>query len=82
MDKKQMAFSESSSIMVIILFELLGKILYDFKILGGFNYPLLLKIIHLICIIFAIIVFFHSGEIKDAVKQTKLDEYFRKHLNK
>ena len=25
-----------------------------------------------------IIIFFHSGEIKDAVKQTKLDEYFCK----
>lgn len=78
MEKKQVAFYESSSIVIIILFALLGKVLYDFKILGGFNYPLLLKIIHLICIIFAIIVFFHSGELKDVVKQTKLDEYFRK----
>ena len=78
MDKKQHPFSESSSIMVIILFALLGKILYDFKIMGGFNYPLLIKIIHLICIIFSIIILFHSGEIKDEVKQTKLDEYFRK----
>ena len=78
MEKKQVAFYESSSIVIIILFALLGKILYDFKILGGFNYPLLLKIIHLICIIFAIIVFFHSGELKDVVKQTKLDDYFRK----
>ena len=78
MEKKQVAFYESSSIVIIILFALLGKVLYDFKILGGFNYPLLLKIIHIICIIFAIIVFFHSGEIKDVVKQTKLDDYFRK----
>ncbi len=78
MEKKQVAFYESSSIVIIILFALLGKVLYDFKILGGFNYPLLLKIIHLICIIFAIIVFFHSGELKDVVKQTKLDDYFRK----
>ena len=78
MDKNQHPFSESSSIMVIILFALLGKILYDFKIMGGFNYPLLIKIIHLICIIFSIIILFHSGEIKEAVKQTKLDEYFRK----
>ena len=78
MEKKQVAFYESSSIVIIILFALLGKVLYDFKILGGFNYPLLLKIIHLICIFFAIIVFFHSGELKDVVKQTKLDDYFRK----
>ena len=78
MEKKQVAFYESSSIVIIILFALLGKVLYDFKILGGFNYPLLLKIIHLICIIFAIIVFFHSGELKDVVKQTKLDDHFRK----
>ena len=78
MDKKQQALSESSSIMVIILFALLGKILYDFKIMGGFNYPLLIKIIYLISIIFSIIILFHSGEIKDVVKQTKLDEYFRK----
>ena len=78
MEKKQVAFYESSSIVIIILFALLGKVLYDFKILGGFNYPLLLRIIHLICIIFAIIVFFHSGELKDVVKQTKLDDYFRK----
>jgi len=78
MEKKQTTFSESSSVIVVILFALLGKILYDFKILGGFNYPLLLKIMHIIFIIFAIIVFFHSGEIKEAVRQTKLDEYFRK----
>ena len=68
MEKKQIAFSVSSSIVIIIWFALLGKILYDFKILYGFNYPPLLEIIHLICIIFAIIVFFHSGEIKEAVK--------------
>ena len=78
MEKKQVAFYESSSIVIIILFAILGKVLDDFKILGGFNYPLLLKIIHLICIIFAIIVFFHSGELKDVVKQTKFDDYFRK----
>ena len=32
----------------------------------------------IIFIIFAIIVFFYYGEIKDAVRQTKLDEYFSK----
>ena len=42
MEKKTTRFSESSSIIVIILFALIGKIFYDFKILVGFNYPLLL----------------------------------------
>ena len=70
--------NEPSYIIVILLFAFLGKALYDFKILGGFNYPLLMKIIQLIFISFALIAFFHSGEIKSAVKQAKIDDYFKK----
>ena len=47
MEKTKEGFSESLSVMVIILFALLGKILYEFKTLGNFNYPLLIKIIYL-----------------------------------
>ena len=45
-------FDESPNFAVIILFALLGKFFYDFKALGGFNYPLLIKIIYMFLIIF------------------------------
>jgi len=71
-------FEEPSSFSVIILFALLGKMIYDFKSLGGFNYPLLIKIFYMVLIIFALMVLFHTGEVKTALRQTKIEEYFNK----
>ena len=71
-------FDESPNFAVIILFAMLGKIFYDFKALGGFNYPLLIKIIYKILIIFCLMLLFHSGEVKSAIRQTKIEEYFNK----
>ena len=62
----------------IILFAQLGKIFYDFKALGGFNYHLLIKIIYMILIIFCLVLLFHSREVKFAIRQTKIEEYFNK----
>ena len=64
--------------MIIFLFALLEKILYDFKILGGFNYPLLAKLLYLILIAFALIILLHPEDMKKMVKQAKIDEYFKR----
>ena len=71
-------FDESPNFVVIILFALLGKFFFDFKALGGFNYPLLIKIIYMILIIFCLMLLFHSGEVKSAIRQIKIEEYFKK----
>ena len=47
------------------------------KILGRFNYPLLIKIIQLIFISLALNALFHSGKIKSAMKKIKIDDYFK-----
>ena len=46
--------------------------------MDGLNYPLLVKLLYLILIISAVIVILHPDEVKKAVKQTKLEEYFKK----
>ena len=33
---------------MLILFGLLLKVIFDFKVMGGFNYPLLIKILNMI----------------------------------
>ena len=59
---------------------LLLKLLFDFKSMGGFNYPLLVKLLYMIILISAVIIILHPEEIKKAVKQTKLDDYFKKKI--
>ena len=44
--------------------------------MGGFNYPLLVKLIYMIILISALIIIIHREEMKKAVKQIKLDDYF------
>ena len=57
------------------------KLLFDFKSMGGFNYPLLVKLLYMIILISVIIIIiFHPEEMKKAVKQTKLDDYFQKKI--
>ena len=46
--------------------------------MDGLNYPLIVKLLYLILIISAVIVILHPDEVKKAVKQTKLEEYFKK----
>ena len=35
---------ESPNFLMLILFGFLLKVLFDFKVMGGFNYPLLIKL--------------------------------------
>ena len=46
--------------------------------MGGFNYPLLVKLLYMIVIISVMIAILHPEEIKKAVKQTKIEDYFKK----
>ena len=70
--------NESPNFLILVLMILLLKLLFDFKSMGGFNYPLLLKLLYMIILISATIIILHPEEIKKAVKQTKLDDYFKK----
>jgi len=78
MSQTQKQPEESSNFYILILFALLGKVLFDFKMMGGFNYPLLIKIIYMIAIVFVLVILFHSGDVKNAIKQTKIEDYFNK----
>ena len=78
MSQTQKQPEESSNFYVLILFALLGKVLFDFKMMGGFNYPLLIKIIYMIAIVFMLVILFHSGDVKNDIKQTKIEDYFNK----
>ena len=70
--------NESQNFLILILMLFLLKLLFDFKSMGGFNYPLLVKLLYMIILISAVIIILHPEEMKKAVKQTKLDDYFQK----
>ena len=72
--------NESKNFLILILMVFLLKLLFDFKSMGGFNYPLLVKLLYMIILISALIIIFHPEEMKKAVKQTKLDDYFQKKI--
>ena len=57
---------------------LLLKVLFDFKSMGGFNYPLLFKLLYMIILISAVIIILHPEEMKKTVRQTKIEDYFKK----
>ena len=78
MPQTQKQPEESSNFLILILFALLGKVLFDFKMMGGFNYPLLIKILYMIAIVFVLVILFHSGDVKIALKQAKIEDYFNK----
>ena len=44
--------------------------------MGG--YPLLIKIIYMILIIILLIILFYAGEVKQAIKQIRIEDYFNK----
>ena len=69
---------ESPNFLMLILFGFLLKVLFDFKVMGGFNYPLLTKLLYMIMIILALIIVLHPEDLKKAVKQTKIEDYFKK----
>ena len=69
---------DSSNFFIIVLFSLLGKCFYDFKMMDGFSNPLLIKILYMILFIFFLIIIFHPGEIKNSIKQAKIEDYFNK----
>ena len=70
--------NDSSNFLILILMVLFLKVLFDFKSIGGFNYPLLVKLLYMIVIISVMIAILHPEEIKKAVKQTKSEDYFKK----
>ena len=70
--------NESPNFLILILMVLLLKVLFDFKSMGGFNYPLLVKLLYMIVILSVMIAILHPEEIKKAVKQTKIEDYFKK----
>ena len=72
--------NESPNLLILVLMILHLKLLFDFKLMCGFNYPLLVKLLYMIILISAIIIILHPEEIKKAVKQTKLDDYFKKKI--
>ena len=67
-----------SGLAVIILFACFRKAFYDFKSFGGHNYPLLTKIFYMILIIVSLVILFHAGEVKEAIKQTRIEDYLIK----
>ncbi len=70
--------NESPNFLILILMVLFLKVLFDFKSMGGFNYPLLVKLLYMIVIISVMIAILHPEEIKKAVKKTKIEDYFKK----
>ena len=70
--------SESPNLLILILFGFLLKVLLDFKLMGGFNYPLLIKLLYMIMIILALVIVLHPEDMKKAVKQAKIEDYFKK----
>ena len=43
--------NESQNFLILILMVFLLKLLFDFKSMGGFNYPLLVKLLYMIILI-------------------------------
>ena len=70
--------SEFPNLLILSLFWFLLKVLLDFKSMGGFNYPLLIKLLYMIMIILALIIVLHPEDMKKAVKQAKIEDYFKK----
>ena len=55
--------NDSPNFLILILMVLFLKVLFDFKSMGGFNYPLLVKLLYII-IILVMIAILHPEEIK------------------
>ena len=74
--------SEIRDLMITFLIVYLCKLIYDFKILGGFNYPLLIKLMNILIVIFVLVMIFHFVDVQNAfkqtIKQTKMEDYFKK----
>ena len=77
MPQTQKQPEESTNFFILILFALLGKVLFLFNMMGGY-YPLLIKFIYMIAIVFVLVILFHSGDVKNALKQTKIEDYLNK----
>ena len=58
----------SPNFLILILMGFFLKALFDFKSLGGFIYPLLIKLLYMIMIVAALIMIMHSDGMKKAVK--------------
>ena len=72
--------NESQNFLILILMVFLLKLLFDFKSMGGFNYPLLVKLLYMIILISALIIILHPEEMKKVLKKTKLHDYFQKKI--
>ena len=63
--------NESQNFLILILMVFLLKLLFDFKSMGGFNYPLLVKLLYMIILISALIIILHPEEMKKSRKANK-----------
>ena len=70
--------NESPNFLIYILIVLFLKVLFNFKSMGGFNYRLLVKLLYMIILISVVIIILHPEEMKKAVRQTKIEDYFKK----
>ena len=70
--------NDSSNFLILILMVFFLKVLFDFKSMGGFNYPLLVKLLYMIILILVVIIILYPEEMKKAVRQTKIEDYFKK----
>ena len=71
---------EAPNLLILILIGFLLKVLFDFKLMGGFNYPLLIKLLYMIMIVLALVIILHQEDMKKTLKQTKIEEYFKKEI--
>ena len=56
--------NKSQNFLILILMVFLLKLLFDFKSIGRFNYPLLVKLLYMIILISALIIILHPEEKK------------------
>ena len=71
---------ETPNLLILILIGFLLKVLFDFKLMGGFNYPLLIKILYMIMIVLALVIILLPEDMRKTLKQTKIEEYFKKKI--
>ena len=71
--------NEPPNYLSLILMVLLLKVPFDYKSMVCFNYHLFVKLLYMIIIFSAVVVILHPEEMKKAVRQTKLDDYFKKY---
>jgi len=63
---------EAPNLLILILIGFLLKVLFDFKLMGGFNYPLLIKLLYMIMIVLALVIILHQEDMKKTLNKQRL----------